>query len=481
MEKKKNIRDDGHAYIPFSDSIMYCNPLINRIINNNEIDLDMETYDHTCLKIQYCRKYLSLKRNNNTVFVDIQPEEIEFQLANLRQVVFEVTDACNLKCKYCGYGEFYDDYDKRQNNFMNFSKAKLLLDYLIEKWNSPLNISHDSIIYISFYGGEPLLNMKFIQKVVAYMGKKILIHNQCHFSMTTNATLLNQYLPYLVKHRFHLLISLDGNKENHSYRTYNNGKNSFDQVYINIKNVQKKYPEYFEKYVQFNSVLHNKNSVSSIYNFIRDEFSKIPSITELNNTGIRADKQDDFFTTYQNLNESLYQSEDYSRIKKDMFLNLGEIRDIGLFLLKHSGNIFMTYNDFFIDDNQIEITPTGTCKPFGKKMFVTVNGKILPCERVGHQYALGTIDADGVKLNATNIASIYNNYFKKLKKQCNYCYNANACLQCIFQLDNLDKKPVCVGFMNETTFVNQMNYQMNYLASNSEMYERIINDMIIKD
>lgn len=28
-------------------------------------------------------------------------------LANLPQLVFEVTDACNLRCKYCAYGEFY--------------------------------------------------------------------------------------------------------------------------------------------------------------------------------------------------------------------------------------------------------------------------------------------------------------------------------------------------------------------------------------
>ena len=36
-------------------------------------------------------------------------------LANLPQLVFEVTDACNLRCKYCAYGEFYEDYDCREN------------------------------------------------------------------------------------------------------------------------------------------------------------------------------------------------------------------------------------------------------------------------------------------------------------------------------------------------------------------------------
>jgi sulfatase maturation enzyme AslB (radical SAM superfamily) len=34
-------------------------------------------------------------------------EHIKYSLSNLHLLTFEVTDACNLKCKYCGYGEFY--------------------------------------------------------------------------------------------------------------------------------------------------------------------------------------------------------------------------------------------------------------------------------------------------------------------------------------------------------------------------------------
>lgn len=37
------------------------------------------------------------------------------QLSNIRNIVFEVTDACNLQCTYCAYGKFYGNYDKREN------------------------------------------------------------------------------------------------------------------------------------------------------------------------------------------------------------------------------------------------------------------------------------------------------------------------------------------------------------------------------
>ena len=86
-------------------------------------------------------------------------EQIKYTLANVPQLVFEVTDACNLKCKYCGYGEFYDDYDDREDKTLPVDKAIHLIDYLAEFWNSDMNTSSNKVIFISFYGGEPLLNM----------------------------------------------------------------------------------------------------------------------------------------------------------------------------------------------------------------------------------------------------------------------------------------------------------------------------------
>ena len=92
----------------------------------------------------------------------ITPEHVLSNLANLPQLVFEVTDACNLKCKYCAYGEFYGDFDKREDKMLPVSKAIRLIDYLNQHWNSERNTSAKSFMYISFYGGEPLMNFNFI-------------------------------------------------------------------------------------------------------------------------------------------------------------------------------------------------------------------------------------------------------------------------------------------------------------------------------
>ena len=124
----------------------------------------------------------------------LTPNHIRHTLANLPLLTFEVTDACNLKCKYCGYGEFYNDYDERKDQNLPFEYARQLLDYLNDYWNSNRNISSDRNVYIGFYGGEPLLNMPFVNTVVDYVEKMPVHHRHFSFSMTTNAIMLDKYM-----------------------------------------------------------------------------------------------------------------------------------------------------------------------------------------------------------------------------------------------------------------------------------------------
>lgn len=144
--------------------------------------------------------------------------DVKKSLANCPQITFEITDACNLRCCYCAYGEMYDNYDKRNNTYMKSSKAIFFLEYLSNLWKSSYSLSRNSDIYISFYGGEPLLNFDLIEDVVEYFksndtGRKPV------FSMTTNGLLLNKHIDYLVNHNFKILVSLDGDKYNNSYES----------------------------------------------------------------------------------------------------------------------------------------------------------------------------------------------------------------------------------------------------------------------
>ena len=121
----------------------------------------------------------------------ITSENVKRSLSNSPQLTFEIADVCNLKCEYCGYGKFYSDYDERKSTRLSPQRAKVLLDYLRSLWGSELNISHNQNIYISFYGGEPLMNVPFIKEIVSYIEEPDCPSRSFTFNMTTNGLLLD--------------------------------------------------------------------------------------------------------------------------------------------------------------------------------------------------------------------------------------------------------------------------------------------------
>jgi uncharacterized protein len=360
-------------------------------------------------------------------------------------------------------------------------KAYCLLDYLCELWNSHLNYSFKKNVHISFYGGEPLLNMEFITNVVHYVKKMKSPFRTFSFSMTTNAMLLDRNIDFLVEHDFMTLISLDGDEENNGYRIDKNGKSVFERVIGNVDSVKEKYPDYFERLVSFNSVLHNKNSVDSIYSFFKERYNKTPSISELSNSGIRKERKKEFEEKYRNSNESLEQAEHYSEIIKDMSIQLGTYKTLNSFLNGNSNFVYNTYNELLWGkSNKDPVVPTGTCLPFSKKIFLTVNGKILPCERIGHHFALGTVENGKIELNYASIANKYNAYYSKMNMRCKSCFRRRFCVQCIYNLSDINQpKPICHGYMTKQDFEVHRDAQIHFLAQNPEEYFKIMEETIM--
>lgn len=407
---------------------------------------------------------------------ELTAETVKHQLANTRQITFEVTDSCNLRCMYCGLGDMYDTHDQRENRFLDFKKAITLIDYVMQWIKSSFNTSLKEVLSIGFYGGEPLLNMSVVKKIVDYVKKNHTENRDIQFNMTTNALLLYKYIDFLVEHGVHLLISLDGNKENHSYRILPNGNNSFEKVVRNVNLIKQQYPDYFEKYVNFNAVLHNRNSVTEIYDFIYPMFNKKPNISSLTTTGVRPELKQKFWDMFRNINDSFIQTEEY--IAKELFVRNPNTKDILYFIHHHSNNVYRDFEDLLFEKQGNRYFPTGTCAPFSKKVFLTVNGKILPCERINHEYALGTVSDDGVHLDFNRIASKYNDHFGHLKKQCKACYNSRSCIQCIFFLNDL-KHPHCNGFMNKDAFLEYKQKSIDYLRNNPDLYKKIMQEVTL--
>jgi putative peptide-modifying radical SAM enzyme len=135
------------------------------------------------------------------------------------------TTDCNLQCRYC-FGETLDDFDEDFGEFeLDYSlprKATYDVQYLTQFCKK------DPECIVTFYGGEPLLNLDFIRQVMDSVPAK-------HFMIQTNGQLLNQLEPKYVN-RFHtILVSVDGDE---TLTDYYRGKGIFRKVIDNVKLVK---------------------------------------------------------------------------------------------------------------------------------------------------------------------------------------------------------------------------------------------------
>ena len=77
---------------------------------------------------------------------------------DLQQIVLELTEQCNMRCRYCIYNEHNDHYRNFSPKSMSWDIAKRAVEYARDN-------SGDRIA-VSFYGGEPLVQFDLMKKVI---------------------------------------------------------------------------------------------------------------------------------------------------------------------------------------------------------------------------------------------------------------------------------------------------------------------------
>ncbi|NBA94792.1 quinohemoprotein amine dehydrogenase maturation protein [Pseudomonas sp. R5(2019)] len=144
----------------------------------------------------------------------------------LSTIILNVNTGCNLSCTYC-YKEDLAIPSKGQK--MGFETARKSIELLLEQGDAREQLN------VIFFGGEPLTNLKLIKEVVEYTERRCLeVGKKVDFSMTTNATLLNEeVIDYLDRHRFGISISMDGPQAVHDRRRITVGGQGTYQVVAN--------------------------------------------------------------------------------------------------------------------------------------------------------------------------------------------------------------------------------------------------------
>jgi len=350
--------------------------------------------------------------------------------SKMNTVTLQVTQRCNLRCHYCAYS---GNYENRAHNAMDMDleTAFKAIDLIID------NSSEAPKLNIGFYGGEPMIMFDFIKKCVEY-AKKEAEGKEVAFRMTTNGTLLtDDKIDFLVENNFSILISIDGPKENHDKNRIfvNSGLGSYDTIMTNIEAMKKKYPDYVTKNIAFNAVLDGETDFKCAseffnnYEVIKDFNVSLSLISE--EYSVEAIKYSDLFNTQ-------YQ---YERFK--VYLNqLGKISEKGITKLfqREFASIKMDVADRKKAEKIFEVEhPGGPCIPCVRKMFISVDGTIYPCERVSElsePMKLGNV-SDGI-INVEKAKAILN-VGQITEKQCLDCWAYRFCKQCAAGADEIDE------------------------------------------
>ena len=119
---------------------------------------------------------------------------------------------------------------------------------------------------------------------------------------------------------------------------------------------------------------------------------------------------------------------------------------------------------------------SGTCDPFSNRIFLTVNGKLLPCERIPQKYFLAEVDENGVRIDFQKVANKYNKWFEKINKQCGICYNKRFCNQCIFHLNLEDPSCKCDQYKNFDSHKKDLEKDLSLIEEAPLLYTNILNE-----
>ena len=187
--------------------------------------------------------------------------DIDFQYPT--HVYLNVTDDCNLMCKYC--------FVQQHPNYMSFKTAKKTVDWIVQNQKRKIALKSsytNNFCKLYFFGGEPMLCYNSIIKpIVLYCQQTY--PNLFSFGMTTNGTLLTQEsIDFFYNNKFNILLSIDGAEYTQNYnRPCKNHKNtSFNLIQKNLSYLLYRFP-----YITFRSTIYADTVDKTYENYLYAE------------------------------------------------------------------------------------------------------------------------------------------------------------------------------------------------------------------
>ena len=374
------------------------------------------------------RGFLSEKRIK--VVSHSATETLKYHLNNkLKLLILQVTQQCNLRCGYCVYSGNYFNRG-HSNKRMDFDTAKKGIDFLIH------NSRDTDSIGIGFYGGEPLLEFDLMKKCINYAlsaaeGKDVT------FNFTTNGTLLSkEIIEFLSLYNINIIISLDGPVEIHdkNRKFASNGCGTFNTINQNLQMIKKDYPEFLNK-ILFNIVLDKESDFSCINQFFTDYETIKDSMLMVSELAAHYAKSTNKSSEEYNVKIGYEKFKlllsKVNRLDKELVSKLIESHyDVVKKISLGERNINQELPD--------KAHHSGPCIPGAQRLFIDVDGKFYPCEKVSElskNMCIGHIDR-GFDIERVekllNIGQI-------TSEECKNCWALRFCTICATVIDDTNQ------------------------------------------
>lgn len=351
----------------------------------------------------------------------------EEETLKIKQLIIELTERCNLRCKYCIYNEYNNGNRNFTNNDISFDTAKKAMDYAY-KHRDPEHFA------ITFYGGEPLLNYKVMRQCIDYALENFTDCN-LSFSFTTNLTLMTEEIAeYLAKvPDLSIVLSVDGPEQIHNMaRVYSNNKPTFNDVYRGLQYIAKAASKYGRTSLIFNAVLMPPYTEER-FDQISDFFSNMDFLPA--GTSVRAS-----YPSPKTVPESYYvelQEKGYSLDTSDNLVEWVERKSKGKDFLENRLNLYTDYmqsslvkiHNRIVLEAPIESSYyNGCCIPGQRRIYVCTDGQYKICERIGNSPNIGDVD------KGIDIIAIKKYYLKEYEgasiEFCSKCWALRLCDIC---------------------------------------------------
>ncbi len=151
--------------------------------------------------------------------------------------VLKTVERCNINCTYCYFFNGKDSSYKKHSPYISIDTVKNIALFFKK---GCLDLDIDTIT-IGLHGGEPMMQKKVdFSNMCKIFEDELSKFTAVRFTMQTNGMLIDEeWIDLFIKHRVHVGISIDGDKEiNDKYRIDKRARGTYDRVIKGIRLMQ---------------------------------------------------------------------------------------------------------------------------------------------------------------------------------------------------------------------------------------------------